>query len=46
MKKGERRKLLEIAFEKTRLNTIINSITDGVLVVNKEGEQFFLILLL
>ncbi len=31
-------KLLEIAFEKTRLNTIINSISDGVLVVNKEGE--------
>lgn len=31
-------RLLEVAFEKTRLNTIINSITDGVLVVNKEGE--------
>ncbi len=30
-------RLLEVAFEKTRLNTIINSITDGVLVVNKEG---------
>ncbi|MBZ0198580.1 MAG: response regulator [Ignavibacteriaceae bacterium] len=31
-------RLLEVAFEKTRLNTIINSITDGVLVVNKAGE--------
>ncbi len=31
-------RLLEIAFEKTRMNTIINSITDGVLVVNREGE--------
>jgi PAS domain S-box-containing protein len=31
-------RLLEVAFEKTRLNTIINSITDGVLVVNKSGE--------
>lgn len=31
-------RLLEVAFEKTRLNTIINSITDGVLVVNKNGE--------
>ena len=30
--------LLEIAFEKSRLNTIINSITDGLLVVNKNGE--------
>lgn len=30
-------RLLEVAFEKTRLNTIINSLTDGVLVVNKEG---------
>lgn len=31
-------RLLEVAFEKTRLNTIINSITDGLLVVNKAGE--------
>ncbi|MDY0082713.1 MAG: response regulator, partial [Ignavibacteriaceae bacterium] len=30
-------RLLEVAFEKTRLNTIINSITDGVLVINKDG---------
>jgi PAS domain S-box-containing protein len=30
--------LLEVAFEKTRLNTIINSITDGILVVNKQGQ--------
>jgi len=31
-------RLLEVAFEKTRLNTIINSITDGLLVVNSVGE--------
>jgi two-component system, OmpR family, phosphate regulon sensor histidine kinase PhoR len=30
-------RLLEVAFEKTRMNTIVNSITDGVLVVNKDG---------
>lgn len=30
--------LLEVAFEKTRLNTIINSLKDGVLVVNKHGQ--------
>ncbi len=38
LKKEREERLLEIAFEKTRLNTIINSIADGVLVVNKEGE--------
>lgn len=31
-------RLLEVAFEKTRLNTIINSIKDGVLVVNVTGQ--------
>jgi two-component system, OmpR family, phosphate regulon sensor histidine kinase PhoR len=36
MEREER--LLEVAFEKTRLNTIINSISDGVLVINKVGE--------
>ncbi len=36
-RKEREERLLEVAFEKTRLNTIINSITDGVLVVNKEG---------
>lgn len=30
-------RLLEVAFEKTRMNTIVNAITDGVLVVNKDG---------
>jgi two-component system, OmpR family, phosphate regulon sensor histidine kinase PhoR len=34
---GTRRKTPRSSFEKTRLNTIINSMTDGVLVVNKEG---------
>lgn len=36
--KEREERLFEVAFEKTRLNTIINSITDGVLVVNKSGE--------
>lgn len=37
-RKEREARLLEVAFEKTRLNTIINSITDGVLVVNRNGE--------
>ena len=37
-KKEREERLLEVAFEKTRLNTIINSISDGVFVVNKNGE--------
>jgi two-component system, OmpR family, phosphate regulon sensor histidine kinase PhoR len=37
-RKEREERLLEVAFEKTRLNTIINSITDGVLVVNRNGE--------
>jgi two-component system, OmpR family, phosphate regulon sensor histidine kinase PhoR len=37
-RKEREERLLEVAFEKTRLNTIINSITDGVLVVNRSGE--------
>ncbi|HVO75405.1 MAG TPA: response regulator [Ignavibacteriaceae bacterium] len=37
-RKEREERLLEITFEKTRLNTVINSITDGVLVVNKNGE--------
>jgi len=31
-------RLLEIAFERTRMNTIVNALEDGVLVVNKNGE--------
>lgn len=37
-KKEREESLLEVAFEKTRLNTIINSIQDGVLVINKTGQ--------
>ncbi len=36
-KKEREESLLEVAFEKTRMNIIVNSITDGVLVVNKDG---------
>jgi len=40
--KNEREaRLLEIAFERTRLNTVINSIADGVLVVNTDGEVVY-----
>jgi two-component system, OmpR family, phosphate regulon sensor histidine kinase PhoR len=35
--KEREERLLEVAFEKTRMNTIVNSITDGVLVVNRDG---------
>lgn len=38
LRKEREERLLEVAYEKTRLNTIINSIADGVLVVNKSGE--------
>ena len=38
LRKEREARLLEVAFEKTRLNTIINSIKDGVMVVNKSGE--------
>lgn len=37
-KREREESLLEVAFEKTRLNTIINSITEGILVVNKHGQ--------
>lgn len=38
LRKEREERLLEVAYEKTRLNTIINSIVDGVLVINKKGE--------
>lgn len=38
LKKEREERLLEIAYEKTRLKTIINAITEGALVVNKTGE--------
>lgn len=37
-KKEREERLLELAFEKTRLNTIVNSINEGILVINKKGE--------
>lgn len=37
-KREREESLLEVAFEKTRLNTIINSISDGILVINKHGQ--------
>jgi two-component system, OmpR family, phosphate regulon sensor histidine kinase PhoR len=37
-KREREERLLEVAFEKSRLNTIINSISDGILVVNRKGE--------
>jgi len=38
LKREREARLLEVAFEKTRLNTIINSIKDGLMAVNKNGE--------
>lgn len=38
LRQDRERRLLEVHFERTRLNTIINSLADGVLVVNKEGQ--------
>lgn len=38
LRKEREERLLEVAYEKTRLNAIINSIVDGVLVINKKGE--------
>ena len=38
LKREREMRLLEVAFEKTRLNTIINSISDGLLVINNRGE--------
>jgi signal transduction histidine kinase len=37
-RKEREESLLDIAFEKTRLNTIINSMAEGVLVVNRSGQ--------
>lgn len=41
LKKEREEKLLELASEKSRLNTIIKSISDGVLVINKPGEVVY-----
>ncbi len=38
LKREREERLLELAFEKSRLNTIVNSLADGVFVVNKDGE--------
>ena len=41
LKKEREENLLEIAYEKSRLNTIIKSISDGVLVINRIGEVVY-----
>lgn len=41
LKKEKEESLLEIASEKSRLKTILESISDGVLVVNKSGEVVY-----
>ena len=38
LKKEREANLLELAFEKSRLNTIIKSINEGVLIINRIGE--------
>jgi PAS domain S-box-containing protein len=41
LRKERERNLLAIAHEKSRLNTIIESISSGVLLVNKEGKVVY-----
>ena len=41
LKQEREEKLLELAEEKSKLNTIINSINDGVLIVNKNKEVVY-----
>lgn len=40
-KKEREDKLLELAFERSRLNTVINALADGVLVVNRDGQVVY-----
>ena len=41
LKKEREENLLELAYEKSRLDTVIHSITEGILVVNKTGEVVY-----
>lgn len=41
LRKEREEKLLELSYEKSRLSTIVNSINNGVLVVNKSGEVVY-----
>ena len=41
LKREREEKLLELANEKSRLNTIVKTIADGVLVINKSGEVVY-----
>ena len=41
LRKEREESLLEVAFERTRLKTIINSLRDGVVVINKNGESVY-----
>lgn len=41
LKQEREERLLELAYEKSRLNTVIHSITEGILVVNKTGETAY-----
>ena len=41
LKREQEENLLELAYEKSRLNTVIHSIKEGILVVNKIGEVVY-----
>lgn len=41
LKEDRERRLLELAFERSRLNTVIHSLADGVLVINKDNEVVY-----
>ncbi len=38
LREERERRLLELAFERSKCNTVINCMTDGVLVVNRDGQ--------
>ncbi|MFH0965517.1 MAG: ATP-binding protein [Planctomycetota bacterium] len=41
LREDRERRLLELAFERSKSNTIIQCMTDGVIVVNREGQVVF-----
>jgi two-component system, OmpR family, phosphate regulon sensor histidine kinase PhoR len=41
LREEQKRRLLEVSQEKSRIRTIINAIDDGILVINQQGEVVF-----
>jgi len=38
LREEREKRLLEVAFERSKINTIVNCMTDGVIVVNRDGQ--------